>query len=171
MDTQETLTQLSTKGLLINNAGFIAVYPLGGLTTLNGGLGTAWQGAPYANSSFDDVCSPALLSHCHETLTHVQIQFTKDMITDISKNLCVDTTRIYATGKSNGGGFVNLLMCTPTVANLFAAFAPISPALYPKTGGFFGNSQGIACNTTKVIPFINCQFRFASSFARLLKRI
>lgn len=34
------------------------------------------------------------------------IQFTLDMISDLQDNLCVDSKRIYAAGKSNGGGLV-----------------------------------------------------------------
>ena len=42
---------------------------------------------------------------------------------------CVDDERIYASGKSNGGGFVDTLACSPN-GNEFAAFAMASAALY-----------------------------------------
>lgn len=45
-------------------------------------------------------------------------------------NYCIDNSRIYATGKSNGGGFVNTLACSPGHGGDFAAFAPVAAALY-----------------------------------------
>jgi poly(3-hydroxybutyrate) depolymerase len=55
----------------------------------------------------------------------------------------VDSSRIYATGFSNGAGFVNLLACVPDTAATFAAFSAGSAALYPGTRGGSGcNSNG-----------------------------
>ena len=48
----------------------------------------------------------------------------------MSSTYCVDNTRIYATGESNGGGFVNLLACSPAHGKSFAAFAPVIGAFY-----------------------------------------
>ncbi|KAG9022573.1 hypothetical protein FRB95_014581 [Tulasnella sp. JGI-2019a] len=135
--TQETLSQFSNRGVLINDRGIIAAYPqaaLGNRTLCDGTTvehEPAWEGAPYASADIDDV------------------QFTKDILADISNNLCVDSTRIYAAGKSNGGGFVNLLACEPDTAALFAAFAPVSAALYPGTHAFSD------CNPGRPIPLIN----------------
>lgn len=44
-------------------------------------------------------------------------------------NFCIDNSRIYASGKSNGGGFVGTLACAAEGGN-FAAFAPVSGAFY-----------------------------------------
>ena len=52
MYLQEDLSQLSEKGLLINDSEIIAVYPQG-IKGTDGG--TAWQGAPYSNPHIDDV--------------------------------------------------------------------------------------------------------------------
>lgn len=52
MSLQEDLSQLSQKGLLIQGAGLIAVYPQGKVGTDGG---TAWQGAPYSGLGVDDV--------------------------------------------------------------------------------------------------------------------
>lgn len=52
MALQEDLSQLSSKGLIIDGAGIIAVYPQG--TPGTDGK-SAWLSAPYANSSVDDV--------------------------------------------------------------------------------------------------------------------
>jgi poly(3-hydroxybutyrate) depolymerase len=56
--------------------------------------------------------------------------------------LNIDTNRIYATGHSNGGGFVNLLACTASVAPMFAAFATSSAALYAGTHSMSGCNSG-----------------------------
>ena len=52
MAKQEDLSQLSQKGVLINRAGIIAVYPQGKVGTDGQ---TAWQGAPYSAPGVDDV--------------------------------------------------------------------------------------------------------------------
>jgi poly(3-hydroxybutyrate) depolymerase len=54
----------------------------------------------------------------------------------------IDSERIYAVGFSNGGGFVNLLACTPNTAPLFGAFATSSPALYNGTKSMSGCDTG-----------------------------
>jgi poly(3-hydroxybutyrate) depolymerase len=48
----------------------------------------------------------------------------------IEKQFCIDTNRIYATGKSQGGGFVGRLACDNDMSKRFAAFAPVSGAYY-----------------------------------------
>ncbi|GAA3571398.1 PHB depolymerase family esterase [Amycolatopsis ultiminotia] len=88
----------------------IAVYPQG-LVGTDGE--TAWTGAPYSASADD-------------------VQFTSDLLGSLQQQLCVDPSRIYATGKSNGGGFVGVLACR--MASRFAAFAPVSGAFYPEGG-------------------------------------
>ena len=47
-----------------------------------------------------------------------------------------------------GGGFVNLLACTPSIAAKFAAFAPVSAAFYTTT--FNGN-----CPTERSTPILD----------------
>jgi polyhydroxybutyrate depolymerase len=100
----------------------IAVYPQGLIGT--DGL-SAWTGAPYSASA-DDVL------------------FTGDLLNQLEARLCVDRARIYAAGKSNGGGFVGLLACR--MADRIAAFAPVSGAFYPEGG---------ACNPTRPVPIID----------------
>ncbi|GAO18233.1 hypothetical protein UVI_02022980 [Ustilaginoidea virens] len=48
---------------------------------------------------------------------------------------CVKESRVYATGHSNGGGFVGTLACSPDHGGQFAAFAPISGAFYTDVKG------------------------------------
>jgi poly(3-hydroxybutyrate) depolymerase len=47
----------------------------------------------------------------------------------------VDESRIYATGFSNGGGFVGTLACSPEHGGHFAAFAAFAAALYTDVSG------------------------------------
>lgn len=71
---------------------------------------TTWEGAP-GNESDD-------------------FGFTSAVLDELESTLCIDTTRIYATGKSQGGGFVAQLACHATLSMRIAAFAPVSGAYY-----------------------------------------
>ncbi|KAI2605640.1 carbohydrate esterase family 1 protein [Hypoxylon sp. NC1633] len=73
---------------------------------------TEWEGAPDCKS--DD------------------IKFTSDVLDAVTGELCVDEKRIFATGKSQGGGFVGRLACDPDMSRRIAAFAPVSGAYYIK---------------------------------------
>ncbi|ORY16082.1 Alpha/Beta hydrolase protein [Clohesyomyces aquaticus] len=111
MKFQEELSQFSN-----SSYGFegISVYPEG-VPNENGAK--QWQGDPDAPSTIDDVA------------------FTLDLIDELLRNYCIDTSRIYAAGKSNGGGFTGLLACDKKASRRIAAFAPVSGAFYldPKT--------------------------------------
>lgn len=85
---------------------YVAVYP----QAFNG----SWQGAAYSTPGVDD------------------LQFTTDLVAHLRNKYCIDDNHIYASGKSNGGGFVDLLACSDN-GDEFAAFAMASPALYPDT--------------------------------------
>jgi polyhydroxybutyrate depolymerase len=100
---QEQLSEFSTLDTL-------AVYPQGLIGTDGE---SAWTGAPYSAAA-DDVL------------------FTSDLLNTLQKQLCVDPSRIYAAGKSNGGGFVGVLACR--MSGRIAAFAPVSGAFYPQGG-------------------------------------
>ena len=84
-----------------------------GIVGTGDGNRQAWQGAPYAAPGVDDVA------------------FTRDLVADLSRSLCLDRSRVYATGKSNGGGFAGLLACR--ASDLVAAVAPVAAADYPET--------------------------------------
>ncbi|KAL7629807.1 hypothetical protein AAE478_001330 [Parahypoxylon ruwenzoriense] len=73
---------------------------------------TTWEGAPDSKSN--------------------DIKFTSDVLEAISAELCVDTDRVFATGKSQGGGFVGRLACDFGLSTRIAAFAPVSGAYYIK---------------------------------------
>ncbi|KII85665.1 carbohydrate esterase family 1 protein [Plicaturopsis crispa FD-325 SS-3] len=130
---QELISGFSDDALKINNTGIIAVYPLAAYGPGKSGNQaiTAWQGAPYAPPGVDDVA------------------FTENIISELQSNLCVDPNRIYAAGKSEGGGFAHLLACTNTTSALIAAFAPVSAAIYP---GVYPTS---GCNPNRSVPIIN----------------
>lgn len=72
----------------------------------------SWQGAPYA-SGFDDV------------------RFVSDVLDAVEAEYCIDRSRVFATGKSNGGGMVSVLACR--LPNRFAAFATVAGAYYPQS--------------------------------------
>ncbi|KAK7181697.1 hypothetical protein PSPO01_12147 [Paraphaeosphaeria sporulosa] len=82
---------------------YLAVYPAG--------IDEAWQGAPYAAKGVDDVL------------------FVKDLLARMREQYCIDDDHIYASGKSNGGGFVDTLACSDE-GDEFAAFAMAAAALY-----------------------------------------
>ncbi|KAI1337523.1 carbohydrate esterase family 1 protein [Xylariaceae sp. FL0016] len=90
----------------------IMVYP--------DGVGGAWAGANYSKVSVDE-----------------DLQFVSDLLDEIRDNYCIDDSRIYATGISNGGGFVNTIACS-AVGDEFAAFAPASGSYYTDDDGVSG---------------------------------
>jgi len=83
----------------------IMVYP--------DGVDGSWAGANYSAVTVDE-----------------DLQFVSDLLDALRSEYCVDDSRIYATGMSNGAGFVNILACSPTLSSHFAAFAPHSGAYY-----------------------------------------
>ncbi|RYO93543.1 hypothetical protein DL766_008445 [Monosporascus sp. MC13-8B] len=89
------------------NRDHIVVYMQG---DTNDDGGTTWQGAPGAEA--DD------------------IGFTTEVIDFAQRTFCIDEARTYATGKSQGGGFVGRLACDPALSRRIAAFAPVSGAYY-----------------------------------------
>lgn len=72
----------------------------------------SWQGAPYASGA-DDVA------------------FVSDLLDSIESEHCIDLNRVFATGKSNGGGMVSVLACH--LGERFSAFAPVAGAYYPQS--------------------------------------
>lgn len=74
---------------------------------------TAWEGAPYSSGA-DDVA------------------FTAAILDKLQADLCIDKTRVYATGFSNGGAFASLLSCK--LPERFAAYAVIAGAMYDPEG-------------------------------------
>ncbi|THU90111.1 alpha/beta-hydrolase [Dendrothele bispora CBS 962.96] len=123
---QEELSQLSNPDF---NPNAIAVYP--------NGIDKQWLGDPDAPTSIDD------------------IQFTSHLIDHLAATYCIDSSRIYMSGFSNGGGLVGLLACDPGVSAKVAAFATVSGAFYL---GVVGAPPGSlpACHPARTpIPLLN----------------
>ena len=71
-----------------------------------------WEGAPFADPTVDDKV------------------FTTDLLNHLNSAYCIDQQRIFASGKSDGGGFCDTLACNATHGAAFAAFAPVAGAFY-----------------------------------------
>lgn len=102
----------------------IVAYPEGVVGTGDGNR-QAWQGAPYSAPGVDDVA------------------FTRDLLDELEADLCLDRRRVYATGKSNGGGFTGILACT--ASDRITAIAPVAGAFYP---------SGIDCDPQRPVPVV-----------------
>lgn len=72
------------------------------------------------------------------------VAFIGDVITQIEQTMCVDQTRVYAAGFSNGGGLVGVLACQ--LAGRIAAFAAVS-------GQFFFPLPG-GCHPARPVPIM-----------------
>lgn len=107
-------TQLSKSSLRIAGKPFLTAYGQG-VENQDMGQGLSWKGAPYEDKTVDD------------------LQYVRDIIANVSTIYSVDTSRLYACGESNGGGFVALLASHPDAPPVFAALAPVCPALYKET--------------------------------------
>ncbi|KXJ92513.1 Alpha/Beta hydrolase protein [Microdochium bolleyi] len=58
------------------------------------------------------------------------VGYTLAVLADLRGRVCLDDSRVYATGMSQGGGMANLLACNATSSGLFAAYAPVSGSYY-----------------------------------------
>ncbi|MFF0220051.1 alpha/beta hydrolase family esterase [Streptomyces vinaceus] len=108
-ELMESYSALSTLDALV-------LYPQG-TTGTNGSA--SWEGAPYSSGADD-------------------VRFVGDLLERTRAWYCVDSKRVYATGKSNGGGFTALLACR--MPNRIAAFAPVAGAYYPQTAKDCGSA-------------------------------
>ncbi|WP_298075667.1 PHB depolymerase family esterase [uncultured Corynebacterium sp.] len=81
----------------------IVVYPRG--------IDNAWEGAPYATSKRGQ-----------------DVDFVRQIVNELDRKFNVDRNRIYATGMSNGGGFVMNLACQ--APDLIAGVVSVSGAFY-----------------------------------------
>ncbi len=86
----------------------------------------AWEGTPYAAPGVNDVA------------------FTAEVISAVAQTLPVDPLRVYATGKSDGGGFAALLACT--MSGRIAAVAPVAGAFY---------EQPAPCHPGRAVSVLN----------------
>ena len=107
---QEKLTKLS---LLADQQDFLAVYPQGMIGPDNQ---SGWDTGPAWDPRVDDV------------------KFVSDLLNRLQAQYCIDPSRIYAMGFSNGGGMTNLL--ATQLAGRIAAFASVSGSYYSVGGDF-----------------------------------
>ncbi|MYT68912.1 MULTISPECIES: PHB depolymerase family esterase [unclassified Streptomyces] len=114
-DYQERLTGM-------NALDAVVVYPQGVIGTDGR---SAWEGAPYS-ADVDDIA------------------FTNALIDASEKELCVNPRRVFASGKSNGGGFAAVVACR--LADRIAATAVVSGAFYPQSG---------ACDPRRPVPVLD----------------
>ncbi|KAL6864610.1 carbohydrate esterase family 1 protein [Trichoderma novae-zelandiae] len=122
-ESQLVLDQLTNTEL---NTEFIVIYPSILTTHANTEGQNIWQGDP--SDTINDV------------------QFTADMLNHVQSQYCIDPTRIFATGKSDGAGFCNVLACDRTLSTRIAAFAPVSGAYYIDTLPCSPSDVPIPCN-------------------------
>ncbi len=78
--------------------------------------------------------------------------FTSQILDALEAQLCLDSSRIFATGKSDGGGFVgDVLACDATLSRRVAAFAPVSGAFYAPNN----TNNGAGCDPYTVVNACN----------------
>jgi polyhydroxybutyrate depolymerase len=121
-NTAQHFAQYTNMGAEADKAGFIVVFPQGvdDPPSWNAGIGAL---GPTGDA--DDV------------------QFTRDLLSYVEKNYCVDTHRVYVTGYSLGGGMAYRIACTLT--NQITAIATVAGAFYPAPGG---------CHPSRPLPVL-----------------
>jgi polyhydroxybutyrate depolymerase len=91
-------------GALAQKQGFVVVFPNGTGTPVR------WDANTTSNPNHD-------------------VEYVDRMLDEIGTNLCIDTSRVYATGLSYGAIMSSFLTCTR--ANRFAAVAPVAGITVP----------------------------------------
>lgn len=129
------------------NTGFpLKAAAQGFITAAGNGIGQSWNAGV--------CCQPAQGENVDD------VGFTRDMVAAIESEYCVDQSRVYATGFSNGSAMVFRLACE--AADLFAAFAPVggSLALFPCEPSQPRPTQIINNVSDPVVPFALGEFSF-----------
>jgi polyhydroxybutyrate depolymerase len=108
--------QTSQFGELGQKDGFVAVFPNG-------------TGSPVQWKATD------------QAPTNPDLEFVTALLKQVESSQCIDTSRVYASGFSDGSFMVSLLACT--MSNTFAAIGAVSGLQLPKP-----------CRTTRRVPII-----------------
>lgn len=118
----------------------------GFITAAGNGIGQSWNAGV--------CCQPAQGENVDD------VGFTRDMVAAIESEYCIDPSRVYATGFSNGSAMVFRLACE--AADLFAAFAPVggSLALFPCEPSAARPTQIINNVSDPVVPFALGEFSY-----------
>ena len=88
------------------------------------------------------------------------VQFVADLLDHIERRLCVDTTRVYTTGMSNGGAMSAVLACR--MSDRIAAFASVAATVWAPQCGQARTVPIMAMHGTAdpIVPFdggrVNC---------------
>jgi hypothetical protein len=65
--------------------------------------------------------------HCsHDSI----MSYVSNFLSGLESSFCIDKSRVYAAGFSNGGGLTGLLACHPLLSSRIAAFSAASGAFY-----------------------------------------
>lgn len=108
----------------------IVVYPQG--------FNNSWQGSPGASPTVDDIA------------------LTQAILNQLDDFFCIDSTSIWASGKGDGGGFVNSLACDFDLSQRIAAFAPVAGAFYVNDTTCNPNNVTVTCNPGRTnIPMLD----------------
>ncbi len=113
---------ISNFSTLADQQDFIVVYPQG---SIGPDKLTGWATGPAHDPQVNDVL------------------FVSDLLNTLQSTLCINPSRIYATGFSNGGGMTYVLACK--MADRIAAFAPVSGSYPPVPGG---------CEPVRPVPLL-----------------
>jgi polyhydroxybutyrate depolymerase len=107
--------------------GFIAVYPQGTLVGSN----------PFWNTTQ----LPLLVD---------DVAFVDELLDDLEANLCIDGSRVFSSGMSNGAQMSIRLACS--LSSRIAAIMPVGGAYYPPVSNTFNPSE--VCQDTRAVPVI-----------------
>ncbi|MGH2508557.1 MAG: alpha/beta hydrolase family esterase, partial [Ktedonobacteraceae bacterium] len=124
-NTAARMVKYTNMGVEADRENFIVVFPQGADDGLGKASWNAGIGPTGTTGSADDV------------------QFTRDMISYLQKNYCIDMHRIYVTGYSIGASMAYRVACT--LSNQIAALATVEGAFYHFDGG---------CQPTRPIPVL-----------------
>jgi poly(3-hydroxybutyrate) depolymerase len=83
--------------------------------------------------------------------------FATELLDALTFMLCIDESRIYIAGLSNGGGLTGLLACDPTFNKRIAAFAGVAAAFYTDdslTEPLFGARCDPQLDEGRKVPFM-----------------
>ncbi|WP_421118557.1 alpha/beta hydrolase family esterase [Aquihabitans daechungensis] len=76
-----------------------------------------------------------------DTEANLDLRYTQDLLDQLEAEQCIDLSRVYATGLSNGGFMSSILGCT--MADRFAAIAPVAGLIRPE-----------ACDPSRPVPVL-----------------
>lgn len=119
MDSDQQIW-LSHMNEFADDHGFVAVHP--------DGIGNSWNAG--------GCCGTASSSDVDD------VGFVSDMLDALSSELCIDTTRVFATGMSNGGHMSYRLGCD--LADRITAVAPVA-----------GTNTTESCSPSRRVPLIH----------------